>query len=115
MSRLGLNLPKNKVPSPAMAEEMKKKMSEMQKQLELLEDKQYEGTAGNIKVVTNGKLELVSVDLSEVSDEMLKDRNALQDLILVASNNALKQAIDEKEAISSAATEGLNINIDGLF
>lgn len=115
MPRLGLNLPKNKVPSFAMQEEMKKKMAKMQEQLELLENKQYEGTAGDVRVVANGKLELVSVDLSKVSDKILKDRSAIQDLFLVASNDALKKAIDEKEAVSSAATEGLNINIDGLF
>ena len=115
MPRLGLNLPKNSVPSLAMQEEMKKKMAEMQKKLESLENEQYEGTANSVKVVANGKLEIVKIDLSEVSDDIMKDKEVLQGLISTASNSAIQKAIDEKERISQSATEGLDINIDGLF
>lgn len=111
MPRLGLNLPKS---GNANMELMKERMAKMQEQLESIENKTYEGSSGSdaVKVTANGKLELVDI---KISNEILGDKEALQDLFLVASNNALHQAIDEKEAISKSATEGLNINMDGLF
>lgn len=105
---LGLNLPKNGQKSLA---KMAERMKEMQNQLAIIEEKEYEGIAvGNkVKVTANGKLRISKI---YISDE-LSDKEEIADLIQVATNEALGKAIDEKERISNSATNGLDIK--GLF
>lgn len=106
---LGLNLPKN---SKKSLTKMAEKMKEMQNKLASIEEKEYEGSAGGgkVKVTVNGKLRIVKIS---VSPELSSDLEAIEDLVQVATNEALGKAIDEKERISNSATTGLDIN--GLF
>ena len=106
---LGLNLPKNSKKSLA---KMAEKMKEMQNRLSSIEEKEYDGTAGGekVKVIVNGKLRIVKIS---ISSELSGELEAIEDLVQVASNEALGKAIDEKERISNSATSGLDIK--GLF
>lgn len=73
-----------------------------------------EGSAGGgaVKVVANGKHEIVSVLISP--ELVSKDEvDMLQDLVMVASNDALKKVGDLIQERMSAATGGMNI--PGLF
>ena len=106
---LGLNLPKNGQKSLA---KMAARMKEMQNQLAIIEEKEYEGTAGGgeVKVIAKGKLRIKKIS---ISPKFSNDLEAIEDLVQVAANEALGKAIDEKERISNSATTGLDIN--GLF
>ena len=69
---LGLNLPKNGQKSLA---KMAARMKEMQNQLAIIEEKEYEGIAGNkafveTKVIVNGKLRIINTKIS-VSPELI--------------------------------------------
>ena len=92
------------------AQQMQKKMAEIQEELDSMK---VEGEAGGgmVKVVVTGKKNVVSVN---VNQEILgEDKEMLEDLILVAIN----QALDKVDSISKdklgALTGGMNI--PGLF
>ena len=106
---LGLNLPGR---GRKDLENVAKRMQEMQSKLADLEDKEYEGKSGGsaVSITVNGKLEVSKVN---ISPDVIGDADSLPDLILTATNDALRQAIDEKESISQYATKGLDIQ--GLF
>ena len=87
------------------AQKMQKKMEETQKQLE---ETIYEAQSGGgvVKVQVSGKKELVSVSLAEeVVDP--DDIEMLEDLIIVAVNDALQKMSDDAEAKMGSVTGGL--------
>lgn len=71
------------------AQELQKKLEQINKELEQME---IEGTAQNVvKVVVNGKLEIISVQILQESLEAL-DKEMLEDLIVVAAKDAQNKA-----------------------
>lgn len=79
-----------------------------------LEAKEYSATAGGgaVKVVVTGKLEVKSIEIEpEVIDP--DDAEMLSDLIMAATNEALRAANQDKEETMGALSGGLNI--PGLF
>ena len=79
-----------------------------------LEDKTVEATSGGgaVKVVVSGKKEIVSLEISPEAVDS-DDVETLQDLVIAAVNDAIKQADDMMAEGMSAITGGLNI--PGLF
>ena len=87
------------------AQRMQRQMEEMQKEMETME---FEGTAGGeaVKIVVTGKKQVVNVELKpEVVDP--DDIEMLQDLIVAAANEALRQADSANEAVMSKLTGGM--------
>ena len=79
-----------------------------------LEEKEYSASAGGgaVKVVVTGKLEVKSIEIEpEVIDP--DDAEMLSDLIMAATNEALRAANQDKEDTMGALSGGLNI--PGLF
>ncbi|KGR75227.1 YbaB/EbfC family nucleoid-associated protein [Ureibacillus manganicus] len=93
---------------------MMKKMQKMQKEMmqaqEELNAKEFEGTAGGgmVKVTVNGQREVLNVNLdpSVVDPE---DVEMLQDLVVVAINDALKKVEDTTSSTMGKFTQGLNL------
>ena len=88
-------------------QQMQAKMQQMQAELEQIE---VEGTAGGgmVKVVSNGKQEIVSVTIDpEVVDK--DDVEMLQDLIVAAVNQSRQKVQEIQQEQMSALTGGLNI------
>lgn len=86
---------------------MQKKMEEMQAELET---KEVEATAGGgaVSVAVNGKKEIVRVSIKpEVVDP--DDVEMLQDLIMVAANEALRQIEEMSQNEMGKLTGGLSI------
>ena len=83
---------------------------------EEIENKEFVGTAGGgaVKVVAKGSGELVSV---EISPELLEsgDREMVQDLIVVAANQAIKEGRETLAREMERITGGLGIDLGGLF
>jgi DNA-binding YbaB/EbfC family protein len=81
------------------AQKMQKKIAEEQKKLETATIEAQAG-GGMVKVVVNGKKEIVSIDIaSEVIDP--EEKEMLQDLIIAAvneANNKMEEYINEKMA-----------------
>lgn len=88
-----------------------KQMEEKQKELEV---KEYEASAGGnaVKAVVTGKKQVtaITLDPSVVDPD---DVEMLQDLIILAVNNAMKQADEDSAKLMSELTGGMNI--PGMF
>lgn len=92
-------------------QKMQKKMAEAQEELG---EKKIEGTAGGgmVSVVVTGHKEIVEVTIKpEVVDP--DDIEMLQDLVLAATNDALKKADELTNNTMGQFTKGMNI--PGLF
>lgn len=84
---------------------MQRQMEETTKELETKEFTASSG-GGAVEVTVNGKKEVVSVKLSqEVVDP--DDIEMLQDLIVAATNEALRKMEEESQAQMSKITGGL--------
>ena len=93
-----------------MMKQAQKMQSKMVKMQEELSNKTVEATAGGgmIKVVANGKQQIVSIDIEkEVVDP--DDVEMLQDLILAAINDALAKSQEMVSGEMSKITGGMNI------
>ena len=92
------------------AQKMQRQMEEAQKELE---EKEITAAAGGgaVTVTVSGKKEVVSIKLSEeVVDP--DDIEMLEDLIMAATNEALRQIEEQSQASMSKITGGLG---GGLF
>ncbi len=93
------------------AQQMHTKMEEIQKELA---DKKIEAESGGgmVKVTANGKGEILSI---RIENEIVKqeDKEVLEDLLLVAINEALRRSQELNVSEMSKVTGGLKI--PGLF
>jgi len=97
---------------------MMKQMQKMQKKMikaqeEILET-EFEATSGGgmVKVVANGKREILDIEINEeVVDP--DDVEMLQDLIIAAVNDVMKQIEAKTEETMGQFTKGLNV--PGMF
>ncbi|UTI43350.1 YbaB/EbfC family nucleoid-associated protein [Niallia sp. RD1] len=92
-------------------QKMQKKMAEAQEQLG---EEKIEGTAGGgmVTVVVSGHKEVLDVIIKEeVVDP--EDVEMLQDLVLAATNDALKKADELTNSTMGHFTKGLNL--PGMF
>jgi DNA-binding YbaB/EbfC family protein len=90
-----------------LAQQMQAGMARVQAELETA---QVEGTAGGgaVRVVVTGKLDVVSVTIDpEVAEG--GDTEILQDLIVAAANDALRQARELAEQKMAAVTGGMRL------
>jgi len=93
------------------AQQLQQRMAKMQEELA---ERTVEGSAGGgvVRVVANGKQELVSVAINaEVVNP--DDVEMLQDLVLTAANDALKKSSEMAKSEMEKLTGGLKI--PGLF
>ncbi len=93
------------------AQQMHSKMQEIQKELA---DKKVEAESGGgmIKVMANGKGEIISI---RIEKDIIKqeEKEVLEDLVLVAINEALRRSQELNASEMSKVTGGLKI--PGLF
>src|SRR5690625_4599296 len=97
---------------------MMKKMQKMQKDMEKAQnellEKEFEASTGGgmVTVKASGSREIIEVEINEkVVDP--EDVEMLQDLVLAATNDVMKQIEDKTEATMGKFTKGLNI--PGMF
>ena len=95
---------------PGNMNNLMKQAQRMQRQVEEttkeLEEKEYSASAGAVTVTVSGKKEVLSVKLAEeVVDP--DDIEMLQDLIVAATNEALRKMEEESQAAMSKLTGGL--------
>ena len=108
----GMGMPGNMNNLMKQAQRMQRQMEESQKELET---KEVTGTAGGgaVKVTVSGKKEVTKVELDEeVVDP--EDIEMLQDLIMAATNEALRQIDEISQAEMSKLTGGLG-GLGGLM
>ncbi|PLR89848.1 YbaB/EbfC family nucleoid-associated protein [Bacillus sp. T33-2] len=97
-----------------MMKQMQKMQKQMQQAQEDLGEQKLEGTAGGgmVTVVVTGHKEIVEVNIKqEVVDP--DDVEMLQDLVLAATNDALKKADELTNKTMGQFTKGMNL--PGMF
>lgn len=92
-------------------QQMQKKMEETQKQIEETEVTASAG-GGMVEVVANGKKEIISIKLDKEAVDP-EDVEMLQDLVLTAVNDAIKQVEKLTEEKMGKVTGG--VNLPGMF
>ena len=103
----GMGMPGNMNNLMKQAQKMQKQMEENQK---ALEEKEFTATAGGgaVEVTVTGKKEVTKVKLAEeVVDP--DDIEMLEDLIMAATNEALRMADEANAEIMNKMTGGLNL------
>lgn len=98
-----------------MLRQVQKMQTDMQKMQSQLEEKEYTAQAGGgaVKVVVNGRHELK--DLTILPDAVdPEDVEMLQDMILLAVNDAMRQADEDARSSMGKLTGGLNLGSFGL-
>lgn len=101
----GMGMPGNMNNLMKQAQKMQRQMEENQK---ALEEKEFTATAGGgaVEVTISGKREVTKVKLQEeVVDP--DDIEMLEDLIVAATNEALRKVEEESAAVMSKLTGGL--------
>ena len=94
--------------------EMMKQAKMMQKQMEKVQDElkgmQFEASSGGgaVKITVNGEQEVLKVKVNkDIVDP--EDIEMLEDMVLVAVNDAIKQSKNEAKNMLAGVTGGLNI------
>ena len=92
-------------------QKMQKKMAEAQEELG---EKQIEGTAGGgmVTVIVSGHKQVLDVKINEEAVDP-DDVEMLQDLVLAATNDALKKADELTNSTMGQFTKGMNL--PGMF
>jgi DNA-binding YbaB/EbfC family protein len=93
-----------------MMKQVQKMQAEMAKIQKDLEEQSYEATSGGgvVKVIVNGKNEMLDIQINpEVLDP--DDVEMLQDLILAATNEALKKAQETMSTEMNKLTGNMKI------
>ena len=85
------------------AQKLQKDMMETQKKIDAMT---FEGKSSLVTVVLNGKKELLSVNIDAESLDK-EDIEMLQDMIMVAINDAMKQVDKVVEEKMGAYTKGM--------
>ncbi|HET7578706.1 MAG TPA: YbaB/EbfC family nucleoid-associated protein [Bacillales bacterium] len=93
-----------------MMRQMQKMQKQMAKTQEELKEEKVEGTAGGgmVTVVASGHKEILDVKINEEAVDP-DDVDMLQDLVLAATNEALKKVDDLSNERLGKFTKGLNL------
>ena len=93
------------------AQKMQQQMTKKQKELESKEF-EFSSNGGAIKIKMLGSKELVSLEIDE--DLIDKDeKDMLQDMLMIAINDAIKKVSEEIDAAMGSVTGGMKI--PGMF
>ncbi len=109
----GGGMPGNMANLMKQAQKMQKQMEEQAKEMET---KEFTATAGGgaVEVIVSGKREVLKVKLDqEVVDP--DDVEMLEDLIVAATNEALRKVEEASASAMSKLTGGLGGGMPGMF
>ncbi|HEU5139796.1 MAG TPA: YbaB/EbfC family nucleoid-associated protein [Bacillales bacterium] len=93
-----------------MMRQMQKMQKQMAKEQEKLKEEKIEGTAGGgmVTVVASGEKQILDVKIDEEAVDP-DDVDMLQDLVLAATNEALKKVDDLTNDRLGKFTKGMNL------
>lgn len=100
-------------------QKLAKQAQEAQKEVEKvsaeLDEKEYTATAGGeaVKVTIIGKPEVKKIEVNSELVDVAEDMELLCDMIVAATNEAIKKATNEKDNALNSITGGMNL--PGLF
>ncbi|MBU1093865.1 MAG: YbaB/EbfC family nucleoid-associated protein [Firmicutes bacterium] len=90
--------------NPNMINKLKKMQKQMVEAQEQLERKEYYGKSSGVTVIMQGTKQVIDV---QINPELVEELELLQDSILLAVNDALKQIEKEQEETMGQFSGGL--------
>lgn len=87
--------------------EAQKMQAQLQKDQKELENTIYDGSSSLVSVKMNGKYELVDVKINLDNDFSADDKEMLEDMLMVAVNEASKKVLTDKEKKMGKYGQGL--------
>ena len=92
-----------------LMQQAKKMQTQLLKEQEELEKTEYEGTSSLVNVKINGKYEVLSVKINLPDGESIEfdDKEMLEDMLMVAMNDAVKKINADKEKKMGKYGQGL--------
>ena len=90
--------------NPNMLNKLKKMQKQMMEAQEALERKEFFGKSSGVTVIMQGTRQVIDV---QINPEILEDIEVVQDSILLAVNDALKQIDKETEETMGQFTGGM--------
>ena len=78
--------------------EAQKMQAELAKTQKELETTNYEGTSSLVNVMVNGKKDLLKLEILDKENFDLEDLEMLEDMVIVAIQDAFKKADKDKES-----------------
>ena len=90
-------------------QQAKKMQAQLQKEQEELEKTEYNGSSSLVNVKINGKYEILEVKINLPEGEVIEsdDKEMLEDMIMIAMNDAINKAISDKEKKMGKYGQGL--------
>ena len=79
-------------------QEAQKMQAQIQKDQKELEGTIYEGNSSIVNVKMNGRYEITDIKINLTEDISLDDKEMLEDMIMVAVNDAVKKISKAKES-----------------
>ena len=95
----------------ALMKQAQSMQKDMQKQEEEIEKTEFEGESSLVKVRVNGKKEILSIKIENKENLDKEDLEILEDMMMVAINNAFKKVDELREKKMSKYTNMM----PGLF
>ena len=98
-----------------MLQRVQKMQADMQKMQQELQNRQYTGKAGGgaVEAVVTGEHKLVALTIAREAVDP-EEVELLQDMILTAVNDAMRQAEEDASASMGRVTSGLDLSKFGL-
>ncbi len=90
-------------------QQAKKMQAQIQKEQEELEKTEYTGSSSLVNVKINGRYEVLEVKINLPDGESIEpdDRDMLEDMIMIAMNDAVKKVSEDKEKKMGKFGQGL--------
>ena len=90
----------------AMMKQAQKLQADMMKEKQAIDDMVFEGKSSLVTITMNGKKEVtkVNVDVEQIETD---DKEMLEDMIMIAVNDAIKKIDKETEQKMGKYTQGL--------
>ena len=88
-------------------QEAQKMQAQIQKDQKELEGTIYEGNSSIVNVKMNGRYEITDIKINLTEDISLDDKEMLEDMIMVAVNDAVKKISKAKESKMGKYVQGL--------
>ena len=92
----------------SLMREAQKMQKDLQKTQEELNSTEYEGESSFVKVILNGNKEVKSIKINLDEDLVKDDVEMLEDMLIVAFNDAIKKIDSDKEKKLGKYGQGLS-------
>lgn len=90
-----------------LMQEAQKMQAQLKRDQDEIESTIYEGSSSIVNVKINGKYEVVNVEIKLEDEITVDDKEMLEDMIMLAMNDAVKKVLEDKNKKMGKYGQGL--------